>query len=56
MLKKVLTISLVAFVAYYILRSPDAAASAFRGAGETTINGLKDLAEAIARFVDALFA
>lgn len=55
-LKKMLTIALIAFVAYYVVRSPDAAASAFRGAGETTLSGLKELAESIARFVDALFA
>ncbi|HVF11694.1 MAG TPA: hypothetical protein VNA87_01270 [Actinomycetota bacterium] len=54
-LKKIFMIAVGAFLVYYVLRSPDAAASAFKGAGETTIDGLKDLADSLARFVDALF-
>lgn len=54
-LKKIFMIAAGAFLVYYVLRSPDAAAGAFKGAGETTIDGLKDLADSLARFVDALF-
>lgn len=54
-LKKIFIMAAGAFLVYYVLRSPDAAASAFKGAGETTIDGLKDLADSLARFVDALF-
>ena len=54
-LKKIFMIAAGAVLVYYVLRSPDAAASAFKGAGETTIDGLKDLADSLARFVDALF-
>lgn len=55
-IKKILIILTVAFVVYYVLRSPDSAALAFKTAGETTVSGLKDLAEALARFFDALFS
>lgn len=55
-IKKILIIVTVAFVVYYVLRSPDSAALAFKTAGETTVSGLKDLAEALARFFDALFS
>ena len=55
-LRKILMMALIAFVAYYVIRSPNAAASAFRGAGSTTFHGLQSLAESIAKFVDALFS
>ncbi|MCA1840581.1 MAG: hypothetical protein ABR507_09200 [Actinomycetota bacterium] len=55
-LKKLLLILAIAFVIYYVLRSPDAAALAFKGAGKTTYDGLRQLAGSLARFVDKLFA
>lgn len=54
-LKKILIVAAGAFFIYYILRSPDAAASALKGAGEVTVDGLKELADSLARFFDALF-
>lgn len=55
-IKRILLIGLAAFVVYYVLRSPDAAAAAFRGAGETTFDGIKDIAQSLARFFDKLLA
>ncbi len=54
-IKKILLVLAVAFLVYYVLRSPVQAAEAVKGAGEVTVAGLRDLAESLARFVDALF-
>jgi hypothetical protein len=55
-LKRILILLAVAFMVYYVLRSPDAAALAVKGAGKTTVHGLAQVASSLARFVDKLFA
>lgn len=54
-LKKLLMAAAIAFVIFYILRSPDSAATAFKAAGKVTIQGLEDLAGSLAVFIDNLF-
>lgn len=53
-LKRILILALFAFIVYYVLRSPDSAAAAFRVGGTTALNGMKGVAESLARFIDAL--
>ncbi|MGH2813298.1 MAG: hypothetical protein ACRDI1_11400 [Actinomycetota bacterium] len=52
--KRLLLLAVVAFAFYYLLRSPDTAAEAFRVGGQTAVNGLKSVADSLARFIDAL--
>ena len=54
-LKKILLAAAIAFVIFYILRSPDSAAVAFKAAGKVTMQGLEDLAGSLAVFIDNLF-
>lgn len=54
--KKILIILVLAFIAYYVLRSPASAATALRVSGEFALNGMKLVAEALAKFIDTLFA
>ena len=54
--KKILILLVLAFIAYYILRSPDSAANALRIGGTFALNGMKFVAEALAKFIDTLFA
>ncbi len=53
-LKRLLILAVVAFVVYYVLRSPDTAAQAFRVGGAFALDGLKGVADSLARFIDAL--
>ena len=50
--KKVLTWVAIAFALFYVLSAPDDAANAVKSAG----NGLRNAADAIAAFFNALFA
>lgn len=54
-LKRLLMLAVGAVLIYYVVQSPDSAASAFKSAGEVTLAGMMDLAEAIAQFMSALF-
>lgn len=54
-LKRLLLLAVFAFIVYYVLRSPDTAAEAFKGAGAMVGKGMKQAAESLARFIDALF-
>ena len=54
-MKKILMVAVAAFIVFYILRSPDSAADAFKAAGKVTFEGLRDLAGSLAIFVDNLF-
>lgn len=54
-MKKILMVAVAAFILFYILRSPDSAADAFKAAGKVTFEGLRDLAGSLAVFVDNLF-
>jgi hypothetical protein len=53
-LKRIIILAAIAFVVFYAVRSPDSAALTFRVAAKTSRAGLKDLAESLARFFDAL--
>jgi hypothetical protein len=54
--KRILILLALAFVAYYVLRSPQSAATALRASGHFTLQGMKYVAEALAKFIDTLFA
>lgn len=54
--KRIALIAILGFVVYYVLRSPDSAANAFRVVGTASLDGVRFVAEALARFIDTLFA
>jgi hypothetical protein len=53
--KKVLLVSLAAFFVYYAFRAPDAAATAVKGLVRTAGGLLRQTADALTVFLDALF-
>ena len=55
-IKRFALLALLAFVVYYVLRSPDSAATALRVVGQASLDGVRFVAEALARFIDTLFA
>lgn len=54
--KRILILLVFAFVVYYVLRSPESAGNAFKAGGEFAVAGIKTAADALAKFLDTLFA
>ena len=55
-IKRIALIAVLAFVVFYVLRSPASAATAFKMVGQASFDGVQFVAEALARFIDTLFA
>ncbi len=56
MLKKLLILAAIAFVAYYVLHSPQVAGHTVHLAGKNALHGVKGLAASLTKFINSLFA
>jgi hypothetical protein len=54
MLKKVLFLALIAFVAYYVLHNPQVAGHTVHIAGKNAWHGMKGVAASLAKFINTL--
>ena len=56
MVKKLLLIAVILFVAYYVLHSPTIAAHTVRVASKEVVHGAKNVAASLTKFVNTLFS
>jgi hypothetical protein len=54
MLKKVLLIAAIAFVAYYVLHSPQVAGHTVHAMGKNAWHGVKGIAASLTKFINTL--
>ena len=56
MLKKLLIVAAIAFVAYYVLHSPQVAGHTVHLASRNALHGVKSLAASLTKFVNSIFS
>jgi hypothetical protein len=55
-MKKIVLILVLAFIAYYVLHSPQVAGHSLHAAGKGAWHGLKSAADSLTKFFNSLFS